>query len=141
MRSKIERAKQSVAFTAAPLGSQHASEPVLPASCVTIKIPHSGFSAASGEVYPLRDSFILDSGATIHVCNSRSRFQSLRKCDPNDVVYAGSEKMPMVGVGSVDNSISTGTNTRIFRLNNVAFIRAFHTNVVSLSKFTAISVH
>jgi hypothetical protein len=141
LRSQIEKAKQSVASTVTPLGSQRSPEPFFPASCVTFKLLHSSFSAAAGEVYPIKDSFILNSGATIHVCNSRSRFQSFRKCDPSDVVYAGLEKMPMVGVGSVDITISTGTTTRNFRLENAAFIPSFHTNVVSLSKFTAVGVH
>jgi hypothetical protein len=104
-------------------------------------LPHSGFSAAAGEVYPIRDSFIRDSGATINVCNSRSHFQNIGECDTNDVGYAGSKKMPMVGVGSVDITISTCQNSHIFRLENAVFFSSFHTNNFSLSKFTALGVH
>ncbi len=116
-------------------GPQHASESFLPTSFIKLKLPHSGFSAVAGKVYPLRDSFSLDSGPMTHICNCLSCFQSLRKCDPNDVVYASSEKMPVVSVGLVDITYNTGTKSRSFWLNNVAFILFITINVVSLSKF------
>ncbi len=140
LRSQIERAKQSVA----PATSQQASQtpmPSAPASYVTISTADTGFSAADGKVYPLRNSFILDSGATIHVCNSRQRLLNLQECEPIEYIYAGSEKIPMAGVGAVDISVRCGQVSRTIRLENVAFIPSFHTNVVSLQRFTARAVH
>ncbi len=56
-------------------------------------------------------------------------------------IYAGSEKIPMAGVGAVDISVSCGQISRTIRLENVAFIPSFHTNIVSLQRFTAKGVH
>jgi hypothetical protein len=139
--SQIIRAKQSSISTATLSGSQNSPEPILLASRVTVNLPYCGFTAATSVVYPLNDKFILDSGATIRVCNSCSHFQSLPVCNTKDVVYAGSEIMFMVRVRSVNITLSTGTDSRIFRLKNVAFILSFHYKVGSLSKFTASSVH
>jgi hypothetical protein len=47
----------------------------------------------------------------------------------------------MAGVGAVDLSVSCGQNSRTIRLENVAFIPSFHTNVVSLQRFRAKGVH
>jgi hypothetical protein len=97
--------------------------------------------ADDGEVYPLRDSFILDSGATIHVCNSRQHPLNLRECELNEYIYAGSEKILMAGVGAVDISISCGKISRPICLENVAFIPSFDTNVASLQRFMAQGFH
>lgn len=35
------------------------------------------------ELYALRDSFILDSGVTMHICNNRSRFTDIREASPH----------------------------------------------------------
>ncbi len=140
LRSQIERAKQSAACAA----SQQASQtplPSAPASFVTISTADTSFLADDGEVYPLRDSFILDSGATIHVCNSRQHPLNLRECELNEYIYAGSEKILMAGVGAVDISISCGKISRPICLENVAFIPSFDTNVASLQRFMAQGFH
>jgi hypothetical protein len=139
LRSQNERARLSVTPAVSYPASQ-TLQPSAPASFVTTTA-ETGFSTADGVVYPLRDSFILDSGATIHVCNSRECVLNLRECQPNEFIYAGSDKILMAGVGAVDNNVQCGHVSLTIRLENVAYIPSFHTNVVSLRRFTAKGVH
>jgi len=50
----------------------------------------STFTTSEQEgAYALHDSFILDSASTIHVCNKRERFQTLRPANESDYLIAG----------------------------------------------------
>jgi hypothetical protein len=140
LRSQIERAKLSVAPVASFSASQ-TPEPSTPAYLVTITMADYDFPAADVEAYPLRDSFILDFGATIHVCNSRQRLLNLQECYPSEFIYTGSEKISMAGVGAVDINVTCGHVLRTIRLENVAYIPSFDTNVVSLHRFRAKGDH
>lgn len=86
-------------------------------------------------VYSLKDSFILDSAATGHVCNDRPRMINLRDATENDQVYAGNILIPIEAFESVMINVSTPTATGKVNLANVALISSFHTNIVALSKF------
>ena len=86
------------------------------------------FTAFSASGYKLRDSFILDSGADTHVCNDRSRFHTFQEATTDD-------NMPeTLKFRSVNLDQSTSPS-------NVAYIPTFHTNVVSLRRFTAKNVY
>jgi len=102
--------------------------------------------------FPLIDSVILDSGATVHVFNDRSRFEdNFRKADPLDVCVPGSHVVPIKGWGSVMIRITRTTFDRVIqveqdeeklvRLDNVAFIPNFHFSVMSLRMFMKKHVH
>ena len=43
----------------------------------------------STDVYPLKNSAILDSGTTIHIFNEITRFNDFKTADPGDCVWAG----------------------------------------------------
>ena len=57
--------------------------------------------------YSLRDSFILDSGATIHVCNNQDQFKTFQSVGTNDYLYMGDSTVAIEGVGDVDIQITT----------------------------------
>jgi len=90
----------------------------------------SAFSTT--KIYPLRDSFILDSGSDTHICNDLSRFSSYQPCRQSEIIYAGDGQLEILGYGRV--LLRIGENS-LFQLNNVAYIPAFHTNVASLDLF------
>lgn len=50
----------------------------------------------------LRNSFIFDSQATVHVCNDRSRFRNLRAAGPEETLTTGSPVIQIQAFGSVD---------------------------------------
>ena len=47
--------------------------------------------------YKLHNSFILDTGATGHVCNNRERFIELRDPSPTDFLIAGNNSINICG--------------------------------------------
>jgi hypothetical protein len=83
--------------------------------------------------YPLRDSFVLDSGATTHVCNDSTRFINLEPS--NQSLFAGTDVADIQGFGDVNIVASTlDGKKRHFLLKDVAYVQGFHVNVVSFRK-------
>ena len=89
--------------------------------------------------YELRDSFILDSGATIHICNTLSRFSDQRPGSGS--VMAGDTVLDIESWGTVQIHTQTNTGSTIISLLDVAYISTFHTNLVSLKKALAMGYH
>ena len=52
--------------------------------------------------YELRDSFILDSGANLHVCNNQERFQEFQPASQDDYLLAGNATITIEGYGTVN---------------------------------------
>jgi hypothetical protein len=83
----------------------------------------------SVENYPLKNSTILDSASTIHIFNEISRFTDFRTADPGDFVWAGKEKVPIQGYGTIDimvtvpstNNSRKRTTKKVFRIRDVAY--------------------
>ena len=95
------------------------------------KVPAT-FEASTS--YPLHNSWILDSGATIHICNDRSKFRTFTPQDSKRI-YAGATLQQPLGVGSVSLTLDvTNEITRELTLHEVYYIPGFHTNVVSFDK-------
>ncbi|RKF61962.1 hypothetical protein GcC1_151008 [Golovinomyces cichoracearum] len=84
--------------------------------------------------YPLKNSFILDSGSDGHISNDFSRFSNYYS--KTSTAIAGSGESKILGYGTVFMQISTG----LFQLNNVAYIPSFHTSVASLTRFQAAGI-
>ena len=101
----------------------------------------SAYNALATSDYQLRDSYILDSGATIHVCNDRTRFHNLTPASDDDFLYTGNSVIPIKGLGTISITVQTPSGPRKIDLLNTAFIPSFHTNVVSLDRFIAKNVH
>ena len=93
----------------------------------------SSFSASS---YPLVNSFILDCGSPIYICNNIDRFDqtTFQKLDRVDLVLTRDSGSYVEGYGSVNININTPAGKQLFYLRNVAHIPGFHTNVVSHRK-------
>ena len=65
----------------------------------------AGYAASNSSDYNLRDSFILDSGAIAHMCNTRKRFISFTPASEDDLLYAGNTIIPIEGFSSIDITI------------------------------------
>ena len=101
----------------------------------------ASYSASNSSDYSLQESFILDSGATVHVCNLRNRFISFTPASEDDVLYAGNMVIPIEGFGSVDVTVQTPAGPRLIELQQTALIPSFHTSVVSLKRLVAKGVY
>ncbi len=94
---------------------------------------------ASSETYKLRKSTILDSGATLHVCNDRTRMRNVRPAGRNDRIAAGSDILQIEAFGDMDIQApckSKPGKVRVITLLNCALVSGFQTNVASLRKFS-----
>ena len=90
--------------------------------------------------YVLHDSVILDSGASLHICNDRSRFRTFNPVVEEKFVYAGNTMIPIEGFGNVTATIRAPSGPRKIELMDTAHIPSFHTTVASLDKFVAKNV-
>ena len=101
----------------------------------------ASYTASNSSDYGLHDSFILDSGATVHVCNSRNHFLTLTPASEDDVLYTGNAVVPIEGFGPVDVTVQTPAGPRLIELQHTALIPSFHTSVVSLKCLVAKGVY
>ena len=90
--------------------------------------------------YMLRDSVILDSGASLHICNDRSRFKTFNPVVEEKFIYAGNTVIPIEGFGNVTITIQAPSRPKKIELIDTAYIPSFHTMVASLDKFVAKNV-
>jgi hypothetical protein len=51
--------------------------------------------------YELKDSFLLDSAAPIHVCNNKERFTEYTPTDRTKMLRAADSFLPILGYGTV----------------------------------------
>ena len=85
--------------------------------------------------YVLCDSFILDYGATTHVCNNCYQFQTYIKVT-NQHLYAGDWTITILGFGTVNITVQLPQDqTKIVTLSDVARVPSFQTNTVSYHHF------
>ncbi|EKG09419.1 Integrase catalytic core, partial [Macrophomina phaseolina MS6] len=84
---------------------------------------------------PLFNSWILDSGTDVHVCNQSMahRFKETKKARPDETLGSGNRSIPIQAWGTVDITVKTETGQGTITLNNVAFIPSFMSNLVSMS--------
>jgi hypothetical protein len=91
----------------------------------------------------LKNSFILDSGATCHVCNNKSRFIDFRLPINDDILYAGESIIPIKGFRTVLVTVTTSEEPKQYTiyLYNIVLISLFHISVASLRLFMAKEVY
>jgi hypothetical protein len=91
------------------------------------------FSAEIGS--SLKNCFILDSGASTHVCNDISRFETYNP-SVTGVLHAGDTTMRIQGTGNVKIRPNCGgeSGNIVITLTNVAYVPGLHTNIVGARK-------
>lgn len=82
--------------------------------------------------YPLQRSAILDSGASIHIFNDRSRFLNYQPAPRYDCVFAGDTQVRIHGYGKVLLEVDSPEGAKKMLLKDVAYCQGFACNVVSL---------
>src|SRR4029077_2322680 len=110
-----------------------------------IQSPRSGFSLEGGndsydneEEYKLRDSFLLDSAASIHVCNNRSRFTTFTPSTGKETMRAANSFAVIQGYGTVEVHAKSATPGDLkpctLELLDVAYVPSFQTSLVSFGR-------
>ena len=86
----------------------------------------------------LVNSFILDSGATEHVCNDRSRFIHFTPAGADEILVASNNIVKIKGYSTIEITIEcdgTPNGKRTFQLYNTVYIPSFTVNIVSYNRF------
>ena len=97
------------------------------------------FHVGPVDAYPLRDSFLFDSGTTLHICNNRARFEgyeSLPGSQPESV-RSGDTTVPILGYGQVRVNCDDGP---ALVLRKVAYCPTFLTSLVSADRLEEKSI-
>jgi len=128
------------AFTATLLTYSDVEEPSAFTTSLSV-YSTSELTLESDSQFALANSFILDSGATTHVCNDRTRFKYIRPAHDDDRLIAGKDVIPIEGFGPVEITVEGPHAERTIILENTVLVPQFHTNVVSLRKFIQRNVH
>ena len=92
--------------------------------------------------YDIVNSWILDSGSNIHVCNDSRRFKPTHTTTSEDYLVSGSTTYQIEAYGTVDITITTPNGSkRNTTLHNVALVPSFFTNLVSFSRIMGAGIY
>jgi hypothetical protein len=93
--------------------------------------------------YSLVNSYILDCGSSLYICNDLDRFDpfTYQKLERADSVLTDDSCSYVEGYGEVQINVNTPTDRQLFQLKNVTHIPGFHTNVVSHKKLRQAGYH
>jgi hypothetical protein len=82
--------------------------------------------------YPLQDSDLLDTGASLHICNDVDKFTELHPAKPSDGIFVGTTWIPIKQRETRIVFFNMGNDQPTkFTLEDVAYIPGYHTNLVS----------
>ena len=96
---------------------------------------HTAHTALKPTNYDIVNSWILDSGSNIHVCNDSTRFTPTRQATAEDYLISGSTTYPIQAYGTVDIIVTSPVGKKeSITLREVALIPGFFTNLVSYSR-------
>jgi hypothetical protein len=122
--------------------SQSESSKEVPSNFVVYRPTIYGPTVSLDHVHlALLNSFILDTGATDHVCNDRAKFTDFRPASEDDFLIAGNSSVAIEGYGKVKIEVqceitpNTPNGTRVITLLEVQYCPSFTTNVVSYNRF------
>jgi hypothetical protein len=100
----------------------------------------AGFGLQEGtdeEEYVLKNSFLLDSAASIHVCNSYDRFKTFEPTAEVETLRNGDTFTEIKGYGTVEvNAVPASPDDKfsILELIDVAYVPSYHTSLVSFDR-------
>ena len=107
------------------------------------EIQHQSFTLSAfatennNNEFPLHESFILDSGADMHVCNNINQAtRPIRLAPPGEHLAAGNGWISVIGYGEIEVKAKAPAPRyqQTVKLKDVAFIPTFFTNMISLKK-------
>jgi 6-phosphogluconolactonase/glucosamine-6-phosphate isomerase/deaminase len=82
-----------------------------------------------------KNSWVLDSGATSHMCPNEDKFPSLIKSKFKSTKTAGKEILQTMGQGRIEIKVKRNlTSQRTITLNDVRYIPEIRENLISISK-------
>jgi transposase InsO family protein len=128
--------------------SQHASAAMAHAWLGTVV---DNDAAAAGPTMPVQSSlsaaialnssakacdWLLDSGASMHLCHTRQWFADFTPVSGKSVVLADGRVIPVLGRGRIDVDISVAGRSSLNTLNEVLYVPDIAANLLSVAKMT-----
>lgn len=91
----------------------------------------------------LKDSWILDEGSDIHICNNALKwgFQITKQAVNREFVREGNSTIPIEAYGIFKVKVDTSTGKKHITLNNVALAHGFLTNIISMQLLNNHGLH
>jgi hypothetical protein len=83
------------------------------------------------DTYPLKNSYILDSGSTIHITNDRTRLYNFREATTADYLWAGNSRVWIKGYGTISLHVAGPQGVTALVLRDVAYCPDILCNLVS----------
>ena len=80
-------------------------------------------------------SWLIDSGASNHMCNNRDYFQNFKASSDKEITIADGNKMKIIGEGDI--IIKDEHTERTFKLVNVLFVPELKQNLLSVAMITS----
>jgi hypothetical protein len=88
---------------------------------------------ASQDEFPLKNSYILNSGSSLHVSHNLNRFHDFQRAPLGYYAVYGSGSVTIQGYGEIEIALTSPKGRiRILLLHNIAYCPDFPTNLVSL---------
>ena len=84
-------------------------------------------------VHASRSTWVIDTGATSHICSDKSMFSDLQAIDPCDITIGDKSQVRATGVGTVSLVISVSGKPRNATLSKVLFSPDMGYNMLSVS--------
>lgn len=125
---KFKRKLQNHGSNQATLNAQANTEPPV----LTMALFASTAYITSQPKWDLYDSFILDSGATTHICHTRNRFNNFQPTS-EQLITAGAP-LEIQGYGDVTITVQRDNTSMQVTLRNCAYIPECSINIVSCHK-------
>lgn len=94
-------------------------------------------SCDEDEIEDLQNNWVLDSGSSHHITNSRDWFVSYSTLvDTRDVRVGSRHTLKALGVGTVTMAVQERNTTQILNLDNVLYVPNMRRNLISIGKLT-----
>ncbi|CAI7880497.1 unnamed protein product [Closterium sp. NIES-53] len=103
--------------------------------------PYASALTASSSNMIRTSSWLVDSGASSHICSDRSLFSSLQQPTDDIIVrFGGGETYKVLGVGTVVSTLRSQTSETTIQLDNVLFLPSSVHNLLSVRALGAAGI-
>jgi transposase InsO family protein len=85
--------------------------------------------------------WLLDSGASMHLCHTRHWFADFTPVSGKSVILADGRVIPVLGRGRIDVDISVAGRSTLNTLNEVLYVPDIAANLLSVAKMTEAGLH
>ncbi|KAL1990312.1 hypothetical protein VTN49DRAFT_6151 [Thermomyces lanuginosus] len=141
LREKVARAQKNSKRSSKKKRNQPESQRSEESSPLLVHATMQVSNSLATSQHALKDSFILDTGSNVHICNNRLRFLDYQDDAITQEVFAGASTPRPLGRGRVQIYVNGPNGSRrSMVLSEALYIPDFHTSVVSVTRLNTSGV-